>query len=341
MADGSPVSIKLGVKIPDPIEVATRAVDPDGSGIQTMTLFCFDEQGLLISTATATLKPNPNDPDNESGGIFDADIPNTTRIIHLLANQNLAQFKEDDFRNLSEEQVIADLEGSSGMMIYWARVEVPPTVSGNAGILEWFTVMTNPTTETFNSLNGENYPIVMLRNQAKVMVDAGGTEEDVDKDWEGTYFKVEGFTVVNTQAFGTVAPYHTSYGYPTYACHSTQEGTAKYNYTPSFGLTEGTTTNWVKENYVNLPRKSDKFSNITDVATAAQTYVFETENSSADPVSVIIKGQNIVNGTPQATKYYRVTLTDSEGEQVLVRRNHCYTVNIKGNLLYGVDNRYR
>ncbi|MBE6199683.1 MAG: hypothetical protein E7138_05235 [Rikenellaceae bacterium] len=337
VADGSPVSIKLGVKIPDPIEVATRAVDPDGSGIQTMTLFCFDEQGLLISTATATLKPNPNDPDNESGGIFDADIPNTTRIIHLLANQNLAQFKEDDFRNLSEEQVIADLEGSSGMMIYWARVEVPPTVSGNAGILEWFTVMTNPTNEMFNSLYGENYPIVMLRNQAKVMVDAGGTEEDVDKDWVGTYFKVEGFTVVNTQAFGTVAPYHTSYGYPTYACHSTQAGTANYDYTPSFGLTEGSTTNWVEENYVNLPRKSDKFSNITDVATAAQTYVYETENSSADPVSVIIKGRNIVGGVEQATKYYRVTLTDSEGEQVLVRRNHCYTVNIKGNLLYGVN----
>lgn len=335
VADGSPVSIKLGVKIPDPIEVATRAVDPDGSGIQTMTLFCFDEQGLLISTATATLDPNPNDPDNESGGIFDADIPNTTRIIHLLANQNLSQFKEDDFRNLSEEQVIADLEGSSGMMIYWARVEVPPTVAGNAGILEWFTVMTNPTNEMFNSLNGENYPIVMLRNQAKVMVDAGGNDDvNAEKDWEGDHFKVEGFTVVNTQAFGTVAPYHSSYGYPTYACHSTQK--AEYTFEPSFGLTTGT-TNWVKENYVNLPRKSDKFSNITDVDTAPQTYVFETENSSADPVSVIIKGKNIVGGVEQATKYYRVTLTDSEGEQVLVRRNHCYTVNIKGNLLYGVN----
>ena len=54
VADGSPVSIKLGVKIPDPIEVATRAVDPDGNGIQTMTLFCFNGEGLLISTATAT-----------------------------------------------------------------------------------------------------------------------------------------------------------------------------------------------------------------------------------------------------------------------------------------------
>lgn len=333
-ADGSLVNIKLGVKIPDPIKVATRAVDPDGNGIQTMTLFCFDRQGLLISTATATLEPDPNDPDNEAGGILDADIPNTTRVIHLLANQNMSQFKEDDFRNLSEDQVIADLEGSSGMMIYWARVEVPESVTGNDGILEWFTVMTDPTGDPYY---GEGQPIIMLRNQAKVMVDAGGTTDDVEKDWEGDHFKVEGFTVVNTQAFGTVAPYHTSYGYPTYACTSSQAATANFAFTPSFGLTTGSTANWRDENYVNLPRKSDKFSNITDVATAAETYVFETENSSADPVSVIIKGQNIVGGTPQATKYYRVTLTDSEGEQVLVRRNHLYTVNIKGNLLYGVD----
>ena len=337
VADGSPVSIKLGVKIPDPIEVATRAVDPDGNGIQTMTLFCFNGEGLLISTATATLNPDPNDPNNETGGILDADIPNTTRVLHLLANQNMAQFKEDDFRNLSEDQVIANLEGSSGMMIYWARVEIPSNVVGNAGILEWFTVMTNPANQMYNSLYGENYPIIMLRNQAKVMVNAGGTTTDSDgKNWGGEHFKVTGFTVVNTQAFGTVAPYHTSYGYPTYACVSTQKPDS-YTFEPSFGLTTGTTANWVNTDYVNLPSRSDKFSNITDVDTAPQTYVFETENSSADPVSVIIKGRNIVGGVEQAEKYYRVTLTDSDGEQVLVRRNHCYTINIKGNLLYGVD----
>ena len=331
VADGSPVSIKLGVKIPDPIEVATRAVDPDGNGIQTMTLFCFNGEGLLISTATATIESNPNDPDNESGGIFDADIPNTTRVIHLLANQNMAQFKETDFRNLTEDQVIANLEGSSGMMIYWARVEIPGNVVGNDGILDWITIMTNPVSEVHKGIQGQNQPIIMLRNQAKVMVDAGGTADAQGRKWNGTYFSVTGFTVVNTQAFGTVAPYHTTYGYPTYACTSS---IANYTFTPSFGLTYGSTANWRGTNYVNLPRRSDKFSNITDVDTAPQTYVFETENSSADPVSVIIKGRNAGD---TKDKYYRVTLTDSDGEQVLVRRNHLYTIHIKGELLYGVD----
>lgn len=323
VADGSPVSIKLGVKIPDPIEVATRAVDPDGNGIQTMTLFCFNGEGLLISTATADITPKGD----ESGGILDADIPNTTRVIHLLANQNMAQFKEDTFRNLSEDQVIANLEGSSGMMIYWARVEIPAKVIGNEAILDWFTKMTDPTED-----GGEGYPIMMLRNQAKVMVDAGGTEDAQGRKWNGDDFTVTGFTVVNTQAFGTVAPYHPTYGYPTYACPSTQN--TNYTFEPSFGLETGSTANWVGTNYVNLPRRSDKFSNITDVDTAPQTYVFETENSSADPVSVIIKGKNEGDTND---KYYRVTLTDSNGEQVLVRRNHLYTIHIKGELLYGVD----
>lgn len=336
VADGSLVRVRFGVKIPDPISVATRAVDPDGNGIQTMTLFCFNGEGLLISTATAILEPDPNDKDNETGGILDADIPNTTRVIHLLANQNMSQFKEGEFRNLSEDQVIANLEGSSGMMIYWARVEIPTKVVGSAGILEWITVMTNPTTETFNNIAGQNQPIIMLRNQAKVMVDAGGTTENVEKDWVGDKFIVEGFAVVNTQAFGTVAPFHTTYGYPTYACTSAHKP-EDYSFAPSFGLVSGTTTNWLAENYVNMPRKSYMLSNISDVDTAPQTYIFETENSSANPVGVIIKGKNVVNGVAEATKYYRVTLTDSKGEQVLVRRNHCYTVNIKGNLLYGVD----
>lgn len=347
-ADGSPVRVRMSVTIPDPIEVATRAVDPDGNGIQNMTLFCFDGEGLLISTANATLEPMKDDAGNvlESGGILDADIPNTTRVIHLLANQNMAQFKEDEFRNLSEDQVIANLEGSSGMMIYWARVEVPAQIVGGEGILQWITVMTNPQNTMYAGYYGENFPIIMLRNQAKVMVDAQPTEQaDAEKVWEwvGDNFVVEGFTVVNTQAFGTVAPYHTVYGYPTYACKvrnntMTTDEAAKWASNPAFGLTSGSTANWKDTDYINAPSKSDKFSNITDIDTAPQTYVFETENSSADPVSVIIKGYNVVNGVKQAeAKYYRVTLTDSEGEQVLVRRNHCYTINIAGNLLYGVD----
>ena len=74
---GDFIKMKLNVVAPDPIKVGTKAVDPDGKGVQTMTLFCFDQHGLFISTATASIEQELDD--IEAGGIFDAFIPNTTR----------------------------------------------------------------------------------------------------------------------------------------------------------------------------------------------------------------------------------------------------------------------
>ena len=53
---GDFIKMKLNVVAPDPIKVGTKAVDPDGKGVQTMTLFCFDQHGLFISTATASIE---------------------------------------------------------------------------------------------------------------------------------------------------------------------------------------------------------------------------------------------------------------------------------------------
>ena len=112
------VSISFSTDIPAMQEVSTRAVDPDGYGVQNMTLFCFDSYGLFISTATATLAPA-----SQTSGTFTAQIPVNTSIIHFVANQNMSSFAEDDFRGKSESEVMALLEGSSGRMIYWSRFE--------------------------------------------------------------------------------------------------------------------------------------------------------------------------------------------------------------------------
>lgn len=348
---GDFIKMKLNVVAPDPIKVGTKAVDPDGKGVQTMTLFCFDQHGLFISTATASIEQELDD--IEAGGIFDAFIPNTTRIMHLVGNQNMTPFKEEDFRQKSEEEVMSILEGSAGMIIYWARIEVPQNVnelytdeagssdrSLSQAILDWITIETNPATDSYTvgpegstkTYNGENNPIVLLRNQARVTVVSQGAETEAkdDKEWDGTYFKVTGFTVCNTQAFGTVAPYHNSYGFPTYKC-------TKYD--PEYAVisnADGSNIHWAKENYITLPENKDKLSDIMDVSTAQELFIFESQNSSADPVDVIIKGQNIVNNTAQGEMYYKVSLTNDDGEQVLVRRNHHYEINIVGNLSYGM-----
>lgn len=272
------VNICFEAVAPDMPEVNTRSVDPDGGGVNSMTLFCFDSYGLFISTATADLKPDTDTTPSLSGS-FAATIPENTRRIHFLANQNMTSFEEDNFRNKSEAEVMAVLEGSAGMMIYWARFACQ---EGNESSIK-------------DQLKPDSQ-IVLIRNQAKISI-ANPTSE---------YFVVAGFTAYNTSAFGTVAPFHSEDGFV-----------------------------WPgNEPYVTLPVNQDKLSDITEVQTGNELYIFECENSSDDPVSIIIRG-HLPGQDETKDLYYRVMLIDDAGNQVLVRRNHHYKLNIKGKLSFG------
>ena len=269
------VSVSFRTDIPAMQEVVTRAVDPDGAGVQNMTLFCFDGYGLFISTATASLEP-----DSQTSGTFTAEIPENTRVIHFVANQNMSSFAEDDFRGKSESEVMALLEGSSGRMIYWSRF-----VAGAEG---------NMATQLKNG-----GPVRLIRNHAKFSV---AVASDLG-------FNVTGFAVCNTNAFGTVAPYHPDYGFPT----------------------DGSGFEWPgDEDFVTLPVNAAKLSDVVDVTDAENQYVFETENRADDPVSVIIKGSD-----SGSELYYRVLLITEDGNQIMVRRNHHYIINIEGELANG------
>ena len=184
------VSVSFRTDIPAMQEVVTRAVDNDGEGVQNMTLFCFDSYGLFISTATASLAPA-----SQTSGTFTAEIPENTSIIHFVANQNMSNFAEDDFRGKSESEVMALLEGSSGRMIYWSRFE-----TGGEG-------------DIVAQLKNSD-PVSLIRNHAMFSVTVAS----------GVGFKVTGFAVCNTNAFGTVAPYHPDYGFrPTEAASCGRE----------------------------------------------------------------------------------------------------------------------
>lgn len=266
------LALRFSAEIPDMQEVETRAVDPDGGGVQNMTLFCFDTYGLFISTATATIQST-----GLLNGTFDAQVPDNTRTIHFLANQNMSEFKEDDFRGKSETEVMSVLEGSSGKMIYWAR----------------FACASNDERKINEQLGNS---IEMIRNQAQVSI----------ADWVTSWFTVTGFAVVNSNAFGTVAPYHPELGFD-----FTWPGS---------------------EDFVTLPLNDAKMSDIVDVSTSTSEYIFESENTADDPVSVIIRGH--ASGTTDDL-YYRVLLLDEKGEQLLIRRNFHYKLNIQGPLSYG------
>ena len=259
---------------PDMTEVSTRGVDPDGVGVQNLTLFCFDAYGIFITTVKA--KVTQEEPQPSVKGTFTAEVPDLTRRIHFLANQNMEFVKEDDLRNLTEAAAMAAMEGSSGKIIYWGRFACEDTDS-------------SPISEQIKS--GK---ITLYRNHARISI----------ANWNTEWLEVTGFVTYNTPAFGTVAPYHDTEGFV-----------------------------WPgSEPFVTMPRNSSTMSEILDVDTDVRDYVFESENSVDNPVSVIIRGK--VPGSNEEL-YYRVMLLDENGEQMLIRRNHHYIINIAGQLSFG------
>ncbi len=166
-------------------------------------------------------------------------------------------------------------------MIYWSRFES----SGEGYIV--------------SQLKNSD-PVRLIRNHAMFSVSVAS----------GVGFNVTGFAVCNTNAFGTVAPYHPDRGFPT----------------------DGSDFEWPgDEDFVTLPVNGAKLSDAADVTDAENQYVFETENRADDPVSVIIKGA----APGDSELYYRVLLITDDGDQIMVRRNHHYTVNIAGELANG------
>ena len=267
------MNISFKADIPEMQTVQVRAVDPDGIDVQNISLFCFNPYGLFIATVDA----NPNREDATSG-TFTANVPEETKIIHFLANQNPALYNDEDFINKTEATVMAEMEGASGKMIYWARFEA----SKNGQTLKEELV--------------QKGTIEMIRNQAKISI----------ANWNTSYLRVTGFVTTGIHAFGTVAPY------------SAEEGFA-----------------WPGEKeYVTLPANQSLMSDIEEVNTKPEDYIFEHENTLDNPVNVIIRG--IPQGETREL-YYRVALVDAEGEQLLVKRNHSYVLNISGRLTYGSE----
>lgn len=267
-------TVSFVAQVPDMEIVKTRAVDPDGGGVQQITVFCFDENSLFITTTTATLASDGGAGTVSLKGQCKITVPDHTATLQLVGNQNLTYFKEDSYRGMSEVDVMAALEASAGRMIYWAR----------------------ETMEGIKTHNTADNPVLLLRNQAKITLSVDAAKSN---------FVESGWIVTNTNAFGTVAPYSAEYG----------------------GFVKPT----LATPFVTLPENREKLGDFMDVHTNDEEYVFETENTEADPVDFIVKGSQ--NGGEEL--YYRISLIDENGEHVLIMRNHHYQVNIVGPLSYG------
>ena len=287
--------ITFRANIFSPEVVNTRAVDPDGLDVNNMTLFCFNEFGLYISSEEARLTPDSqtNDGISESG-VYEAVVPNHTHIIHFLANHSQGLYNEKDFPGQTESMVVANMEGGSGMLVYWSRfqksAESDDSIDKQLKDLSYV-------------INGTTYNgIKLIRNQAKVTID----------DWTTDEFVVTGYRTVNIPAFGTVAPHHPNL---------------------KFDLVD----NWEStEEFVTLPNNQALMSDISDINTKPEDYVFESENSGDKLVSVIIKG-HAAGKSEAEDKYYRILLQNPDGSNFMIRRNHHYNIHIAGMLSFGQD----
>ena len=277
------MAIKFKLDVPEMTEIQVRAADPDGVNIHNLSLYCFNEYGLYIGYVEAK---NFTADDADQTGTFKAEIPEDTKIIHFLGNQNNDLYNYNQLRGKSEDEVIAKMDGGSGMIIFWGRFEA-----------------TEP--ETLQTEIATASPIQLIRNQAMVTTVIG---EHKDNN-QNTIFTVTGFRTVNIHAFGTVAPW----------C-------PEHHFAMSQWPCPGSP-------FVTLPTDLAMMSDIEDVNTKTEDYVFEHENSLDNPVSVIIRGHHLGEGD----KYYRVLMVDTDGNQIMIRRNHKYIINIVGPLSYGQD----
>ncbi len=279
------VAIRFGTDVPEMQQVVSRSVDSDGGGIQDMYLFCFSESGAFISTVKAEIVPGVVDPGVNASltGTFSANVPDYTRIIHFVANQNLTGFNEIEMGGKHETELMATLVASPGRMIYWQRVECQPGEKDMAA-----------------ALGRLGDKIEMVRNQARIQV--------MDPENNG-YVEVLGYTLHNTNAFGTVAPYNAEAG--------------------NFEWSRGA------DGYLSLPSASEQQTLKGEEDGSLNLnpeYAVECLNDISNPLSVILHGIPAGGGN---ALYYRVLLLDDNAETLPVRRNHSYNITIMGPLTNG------
>lgn len=156
---------RFSVDIPDYKPVLSRAATSENA-VNDLWLMAFDADGLFIGRAYASLLTA-----NDNGtGTFQAEIPDNTGVIHLIANYDQwGTFDERAALQKDERELIPAL--SSSKLTFWGR-------------------------QTISSAS-DSPNIVLYRNQAKVTVEN-----------ETTNFEVTGYALGNYTTSGTVAPFN-------------------------------------------------------------------------------------------------------------------------------------
>ncbi len=295
------VTVHFSTRIPDMAEIVTRAVDPDGYGVRSLWLFCFDSYRHYIGRVQATNIQqgtgggNGNVGDDGLSGSFEASVPGSARYIHFIANLNVNDF--DDTPNLGrlDTEVIPEFTTTSGLLSYWGYMKF-----GSQTELE-----------NFAAGNGET--VQLFRNQARFQ------HERIDG---GENLSIKGYALVNEYSRGTVAPYDRN--------ADLAQGGDPFGFADASSITEPTLCAEEDKLVASMPADVVRYSEGGDAR-----FTFEHENTASNPLFLIFRintsgGANADTEWSDSDRYYKIALIDDEGNQLSILRNYLYTIRFNG-----------
>lgn len=289
-ADGN-VRLCFLTEIPDMEQVQTRAVDPDGYGVNSLWLFCFDQYRHYIGRVQADVA-HEGSSENHLSGSFTATIPGATRHLHFIANLNVNDFEDTPNLGRLDTEVIPQFTTTSGLLCYWGYKSFASedALTSFAG--------------------GTDSKVSMFRNQARIryLRSDGGTD-----------LSIKGMAIMNQYSRGTVAPFNQNAG----------EGDP-FAFDRASNIKEPTLCADEDVLVAVDPSDVSQFGGgsvgrfVFEHANKADDpmyLIFRINTSGGSPDD---------GNWHDDDRYYKIALVDEKGNQLPILRNYDYVVNFKG-----------
>lgn len=289
-ADGN-VRLCFLTEIPDMEQVQTRAVDPDGYGVNSLWLFCFDQYRHYIGRVQAEVSQTDSSEDKLSGS-FTATIPGATRHLHFIANLNVNDFEDTPNLGRMDTEVIPQFTTTSGLLCYWGYKSFASE------------------DELTGFAAGEGSKVSMFRNQARIRY---------QRSDGGTDLSIKGMAIMNQYSRGTVAPFNRNAG----------EGDP-FAFVSASDIKEPTLCADEDVLVAVDPSDVSQFGGgsvgrfVFEHANKADDpmYLIFRINTSG--------GSEDDGNWRDDDRYYKIALVDDLGNQLPVLRNYDYVINFKG-----------
>lgn len=306
---------------PDSDEPGTKAF-ADNPTIHNIFFAVFDQTGYKLSEYAEAV---PNSKANVNGSKFkysvELTISNEPRIIHIIANapKRLVYGSEAEVIGALKTFINApdpDADEGEWKEAYWTRLVLP-------GVWEEpnedkHGMVGTPGYEAQNSKYQSVVTVLnsaeLVRNFARIVVDDEGA----------TNFTLQGIWLTNYPDLGSVAPYNRTTG----------------NFEIDYGSYKTVEDMMTRGRYVGYTPASANIVKITSAApmvgaalnsagtNVAETFCYEREKPTADPLYIIVKGRYSGAGAKGVDSYYKIDLRDENNEYFPVLRNFSYRVHI-------------